>query len=518
MKPYSEAHVPAVRGRVYSVFKKRSRTVRLLFDMKAVTAPCCRGTVTATSTQSAEVTKSTGGNNLLDIPGPGGIYTLPYIGMRLMFKPFSKYDLRLLNEKMVALRDEYGPIVRIRLRNMWSLYLFDPDDIEKVFRADQKYPERAMLPLLTVYEKRQNIPSSLSNTNGEEWYSMRSPTQKIMLRPKAVTKYAPKLSKIADDFVEKLDGKDRLENLPFKLMEYSAEDNTVTPLMAYTKDYLDRLGNHFYKTIPSYMFFRTKYYKDFEKSANFLYSTADEHINKTLKLVQQASEDGVEYESNLLFDLLSTPGLTTGQVRRTITDVFIGGIDSTANSMTFLLFYLAKHQDKQERLFKDLCEHVLKRGEIQEDTINKIPYLKACLKESFRMVFPITGGTVRILDKDITLQGYNVPKGTPMQLCSGPIGRDEKYFPEQDQFIPERWIRGDTKTDVNPFAHLPFGFGPRKCIGQRFAEQEIYICTAKLLRNYRVVLPPGVTEIPYFYSIFATPREPTSFILEKRQD
>ncbi|XP_021352739.1 probable cytochrome P450 49a1 isoform X2 [Mizuhopecten yessoensis] len=378
----------------------------MLSNLKAITAPGCRCAVTtATQRVDHEVGNSTGGNNLIDIPGPNGIYALSYIGLRFQFKPFSKYDLRKFSTKMEAWKNQYGPIVRAKVGNRWSLYLFDPDDIEKVFRADQKYPERATLPILSVYEKRQKIPPSLANTNGIEWYTMRAPTQKVMLRPKAVTKYAPKLSKIADDFVLALENKDRLDNLPFKLMEYSAEgvgmlcfntrlgcitpDNTVTPLMEYTKDYLDRLGNHFYKAIPSYMFYKTKYYLKFEEAADYLYSTADKHINRTLKDIQRASDDNAEYERNLLSDLLSTPGLTTQQVRRTITDVFIGGIDSTANTMTFLLFHLAKNQDKQDRLFKDLVEHVPKMGEIQEDTINKMPYLKACLKESFRMVFPI---------------------------------------------------------------------------------------------------------------------------------
>ncbi|XP_069112989.1 cytochrome P450 27C1-like isoform X2 [Argopecten irradians] len=510
----------------------RYARVRLLADVKALTAPC-RCSVT-TTTQPVEAIQSTGGNNLMDIPGPGGIYNLPYFGFRLHFKPFSKYDMRLISEKYEAWKNKYGPIVRVRLGKPWGLYLFDPDDIEKVFRSDNKHPERLTLPLLSVYEKRQKIPPSLANANGEDWYAMRGPTQKIMLRPKAVTKYAPKISAIADDFVDSLKNSDRLENLPFKLMEYSAEgvgmlcfntrlgcitsDNTVTPLMDYTKEYLDHLGNHLYSMIPTYMLYKSKFYKEFETAANFLYSEADKHINKALADLKQASENGLEHESNLLLDLLSTPGLTPAQVQRTITDVFIGGIDSTANTLTFLLFNLANNPDKQERLFQDIKEHVPKKGEIQEDTINKMPYLKACLKESFRTLFPIAGGTLRILDKDITLKGYNIPKGTPMQLCSGTICRDEQYFPQNDKFIPERWMRGEARTDVNPFAHLPFGFGPRKCIGQRFAEQEVYICAAKLLRNYRVVLPPGVTDIPYYYCIFATPKEPASFLLEKRQD
>lgn len=511
----------------------RYTSVRLLSDIRVFAAPCCRCTFTTSTAQPVEAVQSTSGKSILEIPGPDGIYNLPYFGFRLHFKPFSNYDMTLMNEKFEAWKNQYGPIVRVKLGKAWAVYLFDPDDIEKVFRSDNKYPERPTLPLITIYDKRQKNAPSLASSLGEDWYAMRAPTQRTMLRPKAVTKYAPKISKIADDFVDSLKNSDRLENLPFKLMEYSAEgvgmlcfntrlgcitsDNTITPLMSYTQQYLFYAGNSVYKVIPTYMMYKNSYYKKFEEAADFLHNEADSHINKAMADLKHASDNGIELESNLLFDLLSTPGLTPELVRRTMTDVFIGGIDSTANTMTFMLFNLAKNPEKQERLFQELKEHVPMKGEIQEDTINKMPYLKACLRESFRLVFPISGGTVRILDKDIMLKGYNIPKKTPIQLCSGIIGRDEQYFPQQDQFIPERWLRGNTRTDVNPFAHLPFGFGPRKCIGQRFAEQEIYICASKLLRSYRVVLPPGMTDVPFYYCVFATPKEPVSFLLEKRQ-
>ncbi|XP_021352733.1 probable cytochrome P450 12d1 distal, mitochondrial isoform X2 [Mizuhopecten yessoensis] len=223
-----------------------------------------------------------------------------------------------------------------------------------------------------------------------------------------------------------------------------------------------------------------------------------------------------DMEDSLLFDLLSTPGMTPDMTRRILVDVFVAGIDSTANAMTFLFYFLAKHQDKQRKLYQELLDVIPKDGKITEDVIKKLSYLKACVKESLRLVFPICAGTARILDLDIVLKGYKVPKGTTLVLCNGIICREERYFPQQDQFLPERWIRGDIRTDVNPFAHLPFGFGPRKCIGQRVAELEIYICTAKMFMTYRFKLPPGVDEIPYKYCTFATPREKTTFMLERR--
>lgn len=64
--------------------------------------------------------------------------------------------------------------------------------------------------------------------------------------------------------------------------------------------------------------------------------------------------------------------------------------------------------------------------------------------------------------------------------------RNKKYFDRPDEFIPERWIRdedGNRKRMIPPMALLPFGFGPRNCLGRRFAEQEIYLAVIKVCEN-----------------------------------
>ena len=86
-----------------------------------------------------------------------------------------------------------------------------------------------------------------------------------------------------------------------------------------------------------------------------------------------------------------------------------------------------------------------------------------------------------LLDDERTYLSFYLQ--TPIQLCSGIIAKDERYFENPNDFVPERWLKGAQKANINPFAHLPFGHGPRKCVGQRFAEQEIYICVAKVKRH-----------------------------------
>lgn len=92
------------------------------------------------------------------------------------------------------------------------------------------------------------------------------------------------------------------------------------------------------------------------------------------------------------------------------------------------------------------------------------------------------------------------------------MSHDEKYFKNADQFIPERFLRGDKSIDdetrhTEPFVYLPFGFGPRSCIGQRFAENEMYIITAKvqLLKhgiNYYSLQVQVISFYFYMYTYF----------------
>ncbi|OWF50845.1 probable cytochrome P450 49a1 isoform X1 [Mizuhopecten yessoensis] len=510
------------------------------------------------------VTDGTKPKPLAAIPGPSGLSALPYIGLMFELKPFTNYDVKKLSELFEKYREQYGPLVKIRAGKDWLVCVYDPDDIAAVFRTESRHPYRGVTPLAKTYDRRKGVRPGLVTLKGDEWYALRSPTQKAMMRPKAMTKYAYRISQIADEFVAKFERRDRLDNLPDQLMEYTAEGvgmlcfntrlgcitetNNSSELMEQTKTYLELFGESTYR-LPLYTVFRTPMYRRFERAADFLSQVCENYIDDALTKVNNTTNfhdatvqnpeiqswntkqsfdadvqntqhptnvNTTDMEDSLLFDLLSTPGMTPDMTRRILVDVFVAGIDSTANAMTFLFYFLAKHQDKQRKLYQELLDVIPKDGKITEDVIKKLSYLKACVKESLRLVFPICAGTARILDLDIVLKGYKVPKGTTLVLCNGIICREERYFPQQDQFLPERWIRGDIRTDVNPFAHLPFGFGPRKCIGQRVAELEIYICTAKMFMTYRFKLPPGVDEIPYKYCTFATPREKTTFMLERR--
>lgn len=113
-------------------------------------------------------------------------------------------------------------------------------------------------------------------------------------------------------------------------------------------------------------------------------------------------------------------------------------------------------------------------GPLTSQHLAKLSYLKAVMKESFR-IFPLVMGTGRTLDKELILDNYLIPKNWAVFGFNLLTGLNETYFPRAKEFIPERWLRHKPLGPIHPYASLPFGAGMRMCINRRFAEQEMYI-------------------------------------------
>src|SRR5258706_543625 len=86
-----------------------------------------------------------------------------------------------------------------------------------------------------------------------------------------------------------------------------------------------------------------------------------------------------------------------------------------------------------------------------------------------------------------THTGITIPAGTVIDIRITDIHRDPDYWPEPDHFKPERFL----EPTHHPFAYIPFGCGPRVCIGQRFALNDMCMCVAKLFTAYEFTLAPG---------------------------
>lgn len=463
------------------------------------------------------------------MPGPTGLYNLPFLGIALQFKPFTNFTPSDMPSLLCHLRDKYGDIVRLRTGMSSMVYIFHPEYAKTVFQAPYKEHAKTQMKLPETLFKRNNIPKGLVLLQGEAWTALRRPAQEKILRPSTVANYVPLIESVADDFIERLRTTHEINDLHRELTNYASESigmlcfnkrlgylDGTSEFDFYTnlQEMLTRFHEAFFLPFKSYKYFNTKLYQSFESSCMKIYRLAQKEIKSQKAFLQKLEEDGqleqyLEKEPNFLHSLLSDPRVTEEQVGVIVFDLLGAGIDSTANNIAFLLCDLAQNPDKQQKLYDEINAVIGNSRKVDKDHLAKMSYLKACVKETQRKRFPVFIGAQRILENDLVVGGYLIPKKTAVAINNDAMSVDERFYPKPQEFIPERWLRS-TEDEIcpgrnHPFGMKPFGFGQRSCLGQRFAENEIYICTLKIIQNFEVSLPEGVTEIPTTRRTFITP-------------
>ena len=123
------------------------------------------------------------------------------------------------------------------------------------------------------------------------------------------------------------------------------------------------------------------------------------------------------------------------------------------------------------------------------EQINALEYLDQVIKETLRLYPPIHMGNRRA-PEDLDLCGYRVPEGSRIMYSIYLSHRDKDYWQEPEQFCPARFARGQEEK-VPPFTYVPFGGGPRNCIGAAFAQIEAWTVLARLLQGFRFELLNG---------------------------
>lgn len=148
--------------------------------------------------------------------------------------------------------------------------------------------------------------------------------------------------------------------------------------------------------------------------------------------------------------------------------------------------------------------------------MNQLPYLEATIKETLRRYPPliqverrlkegVTG--YKLGEKEEGGSGIPLEAGTSVISCVYSVHNNPQYYPQPERFRPERFLP-ENKHHLVPYTFLPFGAGPRHCLGMRFAYQEIKLLLAQLLRRFSFGLAEGTPRSLRFNggSLFLTPQ------------
>nr|ABK91491.1 CYP6A28 [Lucilia cuprina] len=179
-------------------------------------------------------------------------------------------------------------------------------------------------------------------------------------------------------------------------------------------------------------------------------------------------------------------GLTIEEMCAQVFVFFLGGFETSSSTMSFALFELALNTHLQDRLREEVNEAYDKQQGFNYECLKNMTYLDQVLSETLRK-YPIVPQLNRQAAQDYAVPGhpeYVIKKGMPVLIPVLGIHHDPEFYPNPQEFDPERFDPEVAK-QRDPMEYLPFGDGPRNCIGERFGKMQSHLGLANLIRNFR---------------------------------
>ncbi|XP_029360354.1 cytochrome P450 4T8 isoform X1 [Echeneis naucrates] len=235
----------------------------------------------------------------------------------------------------------------------------------------------------------------------------------------------------------------------------------------------------------------------YRKVRKVAHSHTEEVIRKRKEVLKKVEElESIQSKRNLDFlDILlfardeKKQGLSDEDLRAEVDTFMFEGHDTTASGVSFILYCLACHPEHQKICRDEVIEVLQGKDTMGWEDLNKIPYTTMCIKESLRL-YPPVPGISRKLTKPMTfIDGRSVPAGFQVGVSIFGIHRNAAIWENPDVFDPLRFLP-ENVSKRSPHAFVPFSAGPRNCIGQNFAMNEMKVVIALTLRRYQLIEDP----------------------------
>jgi cytochrome P450 len=234
---------------------------------------------------------------------------------------------------------------------------------------------------------------------------------------------------------------------------------------------------------------RPKYRGAIQEMDDFLYQMIQTRREQT------ASQQPAVASGDLL-DARIAAGLSDDLIRDQLLTMLIAGHDTSTALLAWVLFLLGSHPQWMAQVKQEVDAVLTSAGEPPTaEQLGQLHITDQVIKEALRIYPPIHVGN-RFAKEDMNLQGYRLPAGTRLMSSIYLTHRDKNFWPEPEQFRPERFERSQEQKRP-PLAYVPFGGGPRNCIGAAFAQVEAKVVLGRLLQCFDFELLNAQDVRPY---------------------
>lgn len=209
---------------------------------------------------------------------------------------------------------------------------------------------------------------------------------------------------------------------------------------------------------------------------------------------RRARGDDGSSGADMLSSLIGTTddegrSLSDQQVLDHVLTLLFAGHDTTTSVVTFLIYELARNPDWADTLAAEIASVAGDGEPSAEQLFGELPILSRAIDETLRLYPPAWFGPRRSV-RDFDFEGVRAPAGIPVAYSSWASHRLPHVFPDPERFDPDRFLP-ERRAKLPRGAYVPFGMGPRVCIGKRFGYTEVHALAAALIRRFRFELLPG---------------------------
>lgn len=392
---------------------------------------------------------------------------------------------------------EYGDIVPLRLGLTPACLLMNPELIDRVLKdRDTFIKSRGFRVLKTL------LGEGLLTAEGESWFWQRRLAQPVF-QQKRIDRYGAIMVEYTDRMLQTWhDGETHdihadMMRLTLEIVMKCIFDTDVgSNEAAVVSNALD-VAMHWFESKRRQNFLVWEW---FPRPENVRYRQSIAEMDAAIYGLISARRSQPELGQDLLSMLMAARDEETGQqmddklLRDEVATLMLAGHETTANALSWTWMLLAQHPAVRQKLQAELQQVLAGQLPTLED-MRRLTYTNQIIKESMRLYPPVAIFGREVAKEGCTIGDYEVAQGTVITISQWVMHRHPQYFDNPEAFIPERWTE-EFEKQLPRGVYIPFGDGPRVCIGKGFAQMEAVLLLATIAQRFEIDLEPNFEIVP----------------------
>ncbi|XP_050395928.1 cytochrome P450 1A1 [Patella vulgata] len=417
-------------------------------------------------------------------------------------------------KKLLKWRKEYGPAITIYFGPLKCVTLNSADSVnEALVKKAADYAGRLQTwSMGHISDGYKNIVFSDVNPSWKQLrkiglQGLRQCLSGNKLEEKLFESTSKVMRRIQEENGKPVDIQKYISLLVFNLLHgvcfnksFDIDDQLFLKLLNVLDEATNDFGNGFFEDVfPPLRRYPTAKFRKIMSTFAYFQNFINDEFNKHF---ENFSEDNMNDITDFLLNarkqaVLEDPAvesiITNSHLSQTVKDIFIAGVDTTRQTITWTILLLVTHPEIQKKV-QDELDQVLDAG--QAPTLGdreRLSYTEAVLHESMRLCPVLPIGLPHTTRCDTTIGEYEIPKGTMVAINHWALHNDPEVWKDPDVFRPERFLDEYGKLEPKTMSWLPFSAGRRNCLGETVARPELHLMLALLLRNMKFSCPDGQT-------------------------